>query len=177
MPRNNEKVDPTIRTRYGSIEEVCERWARWRHYRMGGGLGYPSRTILGKLLDGMPGKKCPTCRGSKRFKCGIIGHVVQYITCPQCSGQGEVKHDADIKKVNPYFIRPTNYEEKPDPVSERMDWLYCTELAELERNIIWAEYVLNGNRNVKIGRLKVTHAYYNATLTQAHQKLADGLKA
>lgn len=166
-----------VMTRHGPIEDVCDRWARWRHSRGSGGLGFPSRTILGKLLDGMPGIKCPACLGAKRLECGVIGHVVQYITCPQCSGQGEVKHDGDIHKVNPYFIRSTaGYVEKEDPVSERVDWLYCTDLTELERNIIWSEYALNGNRNQKISRLRVTHQYYNDELDKAHRKLAEGLR-
>jgi len=165
-----------VMTRYGAIEDVMDRWARWAEYRISGELGYPRKTILGKLLDGMPGSKCPCCLGSKRIEVGKIGSVVQYATCPQCSGLGEVKTAGDANKVNPYFIRPTGgFTEREDPVSQRIDWLVCTFIEEKERSVVMAEYRQNGNRNMKIRKLRITHLSYNNILASAHDKLADGL--
>ena len=154
-----------------------DRWARWRARRVGANLYFPRRTILGKLLDGMPGLKCPCCLGSKKIEVGRHGSVVQYATCPQCSGQGEVKSSGDPNKVNPYFIRPTSGEsDHEDPVSIRIDWLLATEVSENERAVVMAEYTWNGDRNAKISRLRITHLSYNDILSGAHGKIAEGLR-
>lgn len=72
------------------IREQMEGWARWRHYRH---AGY-GKTILQRVLEGMPGTNCPTCAGSGRAPGALIGRKGTFIACPTCGGNGRVKLDA-----------------------------------------------------------------------------------
>lgn len=130
--------------------EQLERWARWRHYRYG---GY-GKTLTEKLIEGMPGTRCPSCSGSgKRAKqvCGTCygaGHVhmlpetdrVRVTACTHCLVKGKslgeingrtcvVCRGSGVRttvenKVNPAHIRST-YQSPDDPVSQRIDRLVC----------------------------------------------------
>lgn len=64
------------------IREQMERWARWRHDPNRHGYG---RTVLQRMLEGMPGTNCPTCSGR--------GYTRRYPVCPGCSGAGRVRLD------------------------------------------------------------------------------------
>lgn len=149
-----------------SIRDQMERWARYRHFRHG---GY-GKTMLQRIMDGMPGTVCPTCAGRRilpgypacptcsgtgRVKlkpeserqlrlrckpCGGMGEVAGK-TCLHCRGQG-YRWKSTVK-VNPAYIGST-YREPSDPVSERIDRLVC----EMKRSenylshyfVIYAEY-------------------------------------
>ncbi len=77
------------------IREQMEGWAHWRHYRHGG-LG---KTILQRVLEGMPGTGCPTCAGKGRASGALIGRKGTFIACPTCGGNGRVKLDASDYKI------------------------------------------------------------------------------
>ena len=130
-----------------SIREKMERWARYRQFRHG---GY-GKTMLQRVMDGMPGTICPTCAGRR--------HLAGYPACPTCSGTGRVKLKPEAErhnrirckpcggkgeiegrtcmhcrgqgykwkstvKVNPAYISST-YREPDDAQSERIDRLVC----------------------------------------------------
>ena len=133
-----------------TTREWMERWARWRHYRHGG-IG---KTMTEKLLEGMPGTRCPSCGGGgKRGKqtclaCGGTGHArlmpeadkAWREPCTRCMrdgrSTGEVAGRTCVNcggkgyrlqvehKVNPAFIRST-YQSPDDPLSQRIDRLVC----------------------------------------------------
>lgn len=70
-----------------NIRDSMERWARWRHYKHG---GY-GKTLISKLIDGMPGTNCPTCRGNGRAPGARIAGKQSHVVCPDCGGSGRVQ--------------------------------------------------------------------------------------
>jgi hypothetical protein len=71
------------------IQETLEGWARWRHDK--NRIGWPDKSITGKLLESMPGTYCPTCGGEGKAQGSKIGATYGYIICPTCGGNGRVK--------------------------------------------------------------------------------------
>lgn len=151
-----------------NIRDYMERWARWR---LGGGRMAPGKTILQRMLDGMPSTICPQCKGA--------GHTARFPICPSCGGGGRVKlkpappsvrtvpcpgkcerGEIDGRtchrcggvgtvamaelKVNPAFI-PSTYIAPSDPLSEKIDRLVC-ELRQRDELlghwfVVYAEYI------------------------------------
>lgn len=167
---------PTTRTGI-NIREALEQWARWRQYRASGELGFPRKTILGKILDGLPSTTCTLCHGGKRVAGSRVGADARWVTCPQCSGEGRIKADPDGVKVNPAFIRstanPASYDE--DPQSQQVDWLVCMKLTEYQRSILLIEYTHSGTQEMKAMREGVSHSYYSRTLKDAINEIEAGL--
>lgn len=149
------------------IVEALEQWARYRQGRIDGGLGWPKKTILGKLRDGLPTNLCPIC----------IGKEKPVHNCPVCGGDGRVRLDVQDNKANPAFIRGNGprYSYDDDPQSQRVDWLVCTVLTEDERVVVIHEYCRTGNRNSKIARLHITHSFFNELLDSALFKIQEKL--
>lgn len=81
----------------GTIRQQLEHWARWRHFRYTGGIG---KTILQRVMEGMPGTNCPTCAGRGRAPGALIGRKGTHIQCPTCGGSGRVKLDANDRRVH-----------------------------------------------------------------------------
>lgn len=141
------------------IVEIMETWARYRHGRENGGTGWPKKTILGKLRDGLPTNLCPVC----------IGREKPHQNCPVCGGDGRVKLEAKDNKANPAFISGNGprirYDD--DPRSQRVDWLICTVLTEDQRSVVIAEFTWNGNKYSKIRRLHCKLSTYDENLENA----------
>lgn len=160
-----------------NIREILEQWARWRRYRASGDLGYPRKTILGKILDGLPSTTCTLCHGAKRVAGNRVGADARWVTCPQCSGEGKIKADPDGVKVNPAFIRstasPAGYDD--DPQSQHVDWLVCVKLTEYQRSVLLIEYTHNGTQEMKATREGISHSYYSRTLRDAIRGVEDGM--
>ena len=79
-----------------SIRDLMEGWSRYRRNRSNGGYG---KTILQRVLEGMPGTGCPTCAGKGRAPGALIGSKSTFIPCPTCGGSGRVKLDATDHQV------------------------------------------------------------------------------
>ena len=159
--RKTRKID-----RVGTIE-IVECWARYCTRGNGSGLGWPRKTLLGKWRDGLPSNLCPIC----------IGREKPHQDCPVCGGDGRVKLEAMDNKANPAFITgngPRSYHDD-DPRSQRVDWIVCTMLTDDERTIIRAEFLENGNRNMKISRLRIRHSTFNELLDSALDRIAEEL--
>lgn len=156
------------------VIEMLESWARYAQGRIDGGIGWPKKVMLGKLLDGMPGTNCPRCSGKGRItiKHPIAGEIRSQ--CPICDGEGRVKLDP-TGKVNPALIHGSgprqHYDD--DPQSQRIDWLICTELTEDQRSVVIAEFRANGNRNMKIAKLRIRHSTYNELLDESINVFLD----
>ena len=152
--------------------EIMQQWARWRKCRITAGIGWPRKSMLGRMMDGMPGTNCPTCQGR--------GKNQEFETCPTCSGEGRVKLDPGGKKVNPAFI-PSTYRLPDDPQSEDVDHLIC-ELRAADKTykyfyVLWAEYVKpNGTQDIKARRMNMSHGYYRYLLHEAHKLVELGLE-
>ncbi|MCK7495164.1 MAG: hypothetical protein MZW92_31775 [Comamonadaceae bacterium] len=170
-----------------SIRDLMERWARYRHFRHG---GY-GKTMLQRIMDGMPGTICPTCAG-RRILPGYCGlpYVLRHravklkpeserqlrLRCKPCGGQGEVVGKTCLHcrgqgyrwkstvKVNPAYIGST-YREPSDPVSERIDRL----VSELKRR----------NGHALLGYYLVIYAEYcdSRPGTQEAKALRMGISA
>lgn len=142
------------------IREGLEGWARWRDYHAG---GY-GKTMIEKLIEGMPGTRCPACQGSGRRRYGVCGtchgagqvrlapeaHKVRITPCQHCEHspvRGEVDGRTCVAcggngyrtlveaKINPAHIRSTF--RPPDyPLYERIDRLVC----ELRRRDVLLGY-------------------------------------
>jgi hypothetical protein len=171
-----------------SIRDLMERWARYRHFRHG---GY-GKTMLQRIMDGMPGTICPTCGGGRRKPsgfpacptCSDTGRVklkpeperLQRLRCKPCGGHGEVAGKTCLHcrgqgyrwkstvKVNPAYIGST-YREPSDPVSERIDRL----VSELKRR----------NGHALLGYYLVIYAEYcdSRPGTQEAKALRMGISA
>lgn len=79
-----------------SIHDLMDRWSRYRRTQRLGGFG---KTILQRVLEGMPGTGCPTCAGKGRAAGALIGRKGTFIACPTCGGSGRVKLDATDHQV------------------------------------------------------------------------------
>lgn len=161
-----------------ALREKLEQWARWRHYRVSGELGWSRRDSLGRAISGMPSTRCPKCQGRGRIMAKqIVGAAMQYESCPVCSGAGRVRLDPDPNKVNPAFIRSTTgggpyYE---DAQSQRIDYIICTDLSEHQRNVIIYEYTRPGRQSDKAGRLGISCGAYEKRLARALEKIVKML--
>lgn len=151
------------------IEDVLERWARWRVYRASNDLGYPKSTILGKILDGLPSTTCTLCHGRKQVPGHKVGAQARFIQCPQCAGQGRIKADPDRVRVNPAFIRstvtPGCYGQ--DPQSEQVDRIVCAKLSAQQYDVIMEEYSKNGTQVTKAQWLRISQQRYSEILCNA----------
>lgn len=74
-----------------NIRDLMEGWSRYRRNRSNGGYG---KTILQRVLEGMPGTGCPTCAGKGCAPGAIIGRKGTFIQCPTCGGSGRCQLDA-----------------------------------------------------------------------------------
>lgn len=149
------------------IREAMEQWARWRRARVSAGLNWPSKSMLGKMMDGMPGVICPTCRGRDP-------------DCEICFGEGKVKLDPGGNKINPAFV-PSTYRQPDDPQSQAVDRLMC-ELRMSDKTkkyffVLWSEYVKPlGTQEVKATKMSISHAYYRYLLHKGHSLMEKGLE-
>lgn len=160
------------------IRNHMERWARWRIYRATGELGWPRKTLLGKILDGLPSTRCPVCqgRGKVPVPVGRFGRELPWILCPQCHGDGKVKADPHGEKANPAFIKGT-YDPTfgDDPLCQKIDRIVCSKLTEYERSIVIGEYTSNGTQAHKAERLNISQSYYSKLLGVALESIAQSL--
>lgn len=143
------------------IVEALEQWARYRQGRIDGGTGWPKKTILGKLRDGLPTNLCPIC----------IGKEKPVHNCPVCGGDGRVKLDVRDSKANPAFIRGNGNRQSydDDPQSQRVDWLVCTELTEDQREVLISAYCRNGTFQLKARRLGLSPIEFSSKLSESHE--------
>jgi hypothetical protein len=152
---------------HSDIRDKMNQWSRWRQARITNGLKFPAKTILGKMMDGMPGTICPLCRGHDD-------------ECAVCEGSGRVKLDPGGAKVNPAFIGST-YRQPDDPQSQTIDRLVCELRAGKKTQkyffVIWEEYCArNGTQEIKASRIHISHEYYRTLLKEAHKLLEIGIQ-
>lgn len=98
-------------------------------------------------------------------------------TCIKCRGRGKVTNHA-AAVVNPAFIQSTSapsFRADDDPISQRIDWLVCTELTEYQREIVIHEYARHGSQAKKAAKLEISQGYYSRVLAEAREVLAAGL--
>lgn len=127
------------------MREVMREWANWRKGRISAGLYWPSKSTLGKAMDGMPGTVCPSCRGRD-------------VDCPICYGTGRIKLDPGGIKVNPAFI-PSTRREPDSEINQIVDRLMCdfrsSEKTKKYFFVLWAEFVKpNGTQEMKAEQIR-----------------------
>ncbi|HKQ30554.1 MAG TPA: hypothetical protein VJS66_04640 [Burkholderiales bacterium] len=172
-----------IRIPETSAREVLERWRRWRRSgRLGAEVSWPTKTMTGKFMDGMPGINCPTCAGkgkapSARFR---VEHLM--LLCPTCEGAGKVSLDkTDPERANPASIRST-YRGHVDEVMVIVDGLVCglrqNVKTEKHHCVLWAEYVSYKyeTQEWKAAKLGLAHGYFRKLLHEAHVMIENGLR-
>lgn len=149
------------------ITEVLETWARYRQGKIDGGIGWPKKTILGKLRDGLPTNLCPIC----------IGKEKPVHNCPVCGGDGRVKLDVRDSKSNPAFIRGNGNRQSydDDPQSQRVDWLVCTELTEYQREVIISAFCRNGTQTQKARNIGISQQQFSLIQAEAMTKIESRL--
>lgn len=163
-----------------SREQIIEIVEQWSHYRLGridGGIGYPKQVLLGKIMDGMPGTNCWKCRGSGKILIEAPGIAKARVDCPICDGAGKVKLDYNPEKANPAFITGSGprFGYNDDPISQRVDWLICTELTEDQRVVLIEEFTRPGNKYSKMRRLNIRLRTYDDLLGEALDRLEEML--
>ena len=143
----------TKRARRIDIIEAIEQWARYRQGRVDGGLGWPKKTILGKLRDDMPTNLCPVC----------IGREKPIHNCPVCGGDGRIKLEARNDKASPAFIRGNGFRQSydDDPQSQRVDWLVCTELTEDQRVVLISAFCCCGTQTLKAYKIGISQQQFS----------------
>lgn len=154
------------------IEQIMERWARWRIYRAKDELGY-GECVTGKLLDGMPKIKCTYCiRGEQIIL--IKGKTIK-MQCSACQGTQWMAPRISGLAVNPKLIRGTGGK-YPDELSSRVDTLVCA-LNMVQQSVVFAEYVHIGTRELKQDRIGVGRMAYDTALKAAHAHVESGLRS
>ena len=155
-----------------NIDEIMEKWARWRLYRARDELGY-GECMTGKLLDGMPKVKCTCCvRGMQLIS---IRGVVTKLPCSACHGTEWIVPPHKGVKVNPKLIRGTGGR-FDDSTSQRVDRLYCS-LRALHQSVVAEEYWHNGTKAIKRDRIGVGRNIYDRCLREALGDIEAGLKS
>lgn len=163
------------------VVPLCQRWAEWRLTRNSDGLGWPRRTVLGRVLDGMPSTKCIACQGSGRVAGHRIGAVVAFVHCALCEGAGRVKADNDPACCNPAFIRSTApfASDREEVISERVDALVAgLGGADETRSlyfVLFFEYTRSGTQRMKAQKLGISDRWYRDLLGRAHDHVRRGL--
>lgn len=150
------------------IQEVLDQWARYRQGKIDGGTGWPKKTILGKLRDGLPTNLCPICIGKEK-----PAH-----NCPVCGGDGRVKLDVRDNKANPAFIRGNGpvYSHDDDPQSQKVDWIICTELSQDQREVVILTYTHSDTQLQKARKLGVSQQHFSKELADAHILIQEALE-
>ena len=155
-----------------NIDEIMEKWARWRVYRPRDELGY-GECITGKLMDGMPKVKCTYCiRGVQIV---MIKNKAVKMPCSACDGTEWMMPKLSGIAVNPKLIRGTGGK-YPDDQSVRVDRLVCS-LPALQQHVVFAEHVYLGTREMKQDRIGVGRRAYDTALNDAHEVIKAGLKS
>ena len=156
-----------------NIRDLMDGWARWRVGKISAGLGWPHKTMTGRLLDGMPSTKCTTCNGRGYVTERDIHSIRGRIDCPVCAGEGKVKADPRGLKVNPALIRSTApyYSPMDNPLFVRIDGAVSAFRLDDKRRslffVVWYEYTRNGTQQTKADRLHISQGYYSKLLDQA----------
>lgn len=75
-----------------SIHDLMDRWSRYRRTQRLGGFG---KTILQRMMEGVPGTGCPTCGTKGRVPGSLVGSSDPFVKCPTCGGAGRVPLDAN----------------------------------------------------------------------------------
>lgn len=131
-------------------------------------------------------QRCTSCKGkgdrpANRFEAEKPESEQERITCIACAGNGRIK----TRKINPAFIRPpgksgprTDFD---DPQSQRVDWLICTVLSELERHVIELEYCYSQkqagrNQSERAAKIALSQQRYSDHLAEAKMKILCGLE-
>lgn len=153
------------------IEEILEKWARWRVYRAKDELGL-GECMTGKLLDGMPKIKCTCCKNGFQHV-EVRGRTFK-IPCSACNGSEWVVAPVAGAKVNPKLIRSTGGR-YTDSTSLRVDRLYC-ELTAIHQSVITQEYWWDGRRQDKENRVGIGRKLYERTLNEAQRYIMGGLR-
>lgn len=152
---------PATQNKHRKIEraEVFEQWAKYRQGRIDGALGWPKKTILGKLRDDMPTNLCPVC----------IGREKPIQNCPVCGGDGRIKLEARNDKASPAFIRGNGNRQSydDDPQSQRVDWLVCTELTEDQREVLISAFCRNGTQTQKAREIGISQQKFSMIQDEA----------
>lgn len=156
-----------------NIRDLMEGWARWRIGKRSEGLGWPRKTLTGKLLDGMPSTKCTICNGKGYVTEKDIQSIQGRLDCPMCGGEGKIKADPRGVKVNPAFIRSTvpYFASYDNPVFVRIDRIVSDFGREDEKRslffVIWYEYVRYGTQQTKADRMQLSERRYVQLLDAA----------
>ncbi len=160
-----------------NINELIEKWIRWRVYRAGNELGWPKRDSIGRALSGMPSTKCIVCDGKGRIvEHDADGRVIR-IECRICAGQGKLAMDPDPNKANPAYIHSTRGRDSydDDPTSQKIDYIVCTELSDNERAVLFMEYAGSGTQQIKAKKRGISQGYFSKILAEAIGKIEDNL--
>ncbi len=155
--------------------DLLERWARWRHYRANGELGYPKKCSVGRLVTGAP--RCPLCRGSGEMKYLVPNKPPYWDDCPQCKGAGKIGMDHGPDKAIPSLIRITAPLYTDDPMSERIESIVCQKLNEDQRSVIIWEYSRLGRQTDKAERLGISQGTYSKRLAAATEIISQRLES
>jgi len=116
-------------------------------------------------------KNCPDCNYGPKCTPGEINGK----TCIRCRGVGKVR--TVRAKANPAFIPSTRprSEYGDDPMSQRIDWLICTELTENQQVILIWEYTRNGTQAEKADKLEITWDSYRKRVERAMTALEGAM--
>ena len=153
-----------------SISQILEAWAQWRaHPWKVAHLGY-GKTVLARMLDGMPGTFCPYCAG-KGKRDGD--------TCPQCSGLGRIKLDPSSTrlKINPAFIVSTHLPED-NPLFYVVDRAVAG-LPKQQYKAVMSEYVWHisePDQRRRAKRLRLSYSNFKKSLERGRGTVEQHLK-
>lgn len=154
------------------LEQDLERWARWRD----GGpsvLGYP-RSVIGRMIDGLPSNKCIACDGVGRVPGTQQGAAMQYTSCAICGGAGKVDLKPSPHCVNPAFIHST-VAYISDEYCERIDYAICQLTTPKAVKVLIIEYGERGTQAAKAKSIGISTVWYEKILQAALKELSLAL--
>lgn len=153
------------------VRELMEAWARWRVYRARDELGY-GRSILARVIDGLPTLKCRGCAGKGETLIKHNGSAFWNV-CATCQGSGRIIGHSTDNQINPAFIHGSKPGD-PDEISPQVDRAVCR-LAELPQIVVMQEYTRNGTQEIKAIRIGVSERHYRAVLSSALDRIEADL--
>lgn len=144
------------------LDSILEQWARWRSSSDGYG-----RSIMDRMLSGMPSTRCPQCAHSRRPG-EILQRVektYQYVECPRCGGRGRLYMNVR-GKVNPALI-PSTAPYTGGEYSWRIEDIVMQHLSDEQRRVLIERYCGLGRHQDKAARLRMSPRTFGRILQTA----------
>lgn len=158
------------------IDEIMDRWARWRMNDTVKSLGH-GKNFICRMMEMLRKGRCPACLGLGKLPRADYARTKKYKKCDRCKGEGKIKLTFDKDKINPACIHGTGYrvdDSDNDLISERVDRLVAG-FKLRERAIVEVEYAGKGTQLYKAHKLRMSLRTYERGLEASKKIIMEDL--